>query len=176
MKSIYKYSSEAGLPAGLYLTAMSACVFLSIKVPVLPMLFLLLLAGFPFFLSYLMMRLKREEPTYSKFSALWLFGIYTVIFGTLICSLFSGVYLTLINPSFLNDYVADALATIEASPMSGQYAETSDMMRRALDEHLLPGGMQYVVSMAWFTCFSGSMLSMILALILRSKPEQKFRF
>lgn len=176
MKSVYKYSSESGLPVGVYLTAMSACVFMSSTVPVMSMLFFLLLIGFPFFLAYLMIRVKKIEPSYSKFASLWLFGIYSVIFGVLICSLCSGLYLTFVNPTFITDYVTNALVTIESSPLAGQYAETSEMMHRAIDEHLLPGGMEFVVSMGWLTCFSGSMLSMVLAGILRGKPQSDFRF
>lgn len=175
-KSVYKYAAEAGVPVGVYLTAMSACLLLSLRVEALPLLIPLLALGFPFFLAHYMRRMARREPAYCKFSALWLCGIYTVIFGTLICSLFSGVYLTVIDPGFIRTYVAGALAEIEAMPSSGEYAATADVLRRALDGHLLPGGMQFVVSMGWLTCFGGSMLSLVLALILgggRRREEKR---
>ena len=37
-KSIYKYASEAGLPIGLYLTLMSACLLMSLRVEILSMI------------------------------------------------------------------------------------------------------------------------------------------
>jgi hypothetical protein len=172
-KSVYKYAAEAGLPAGLYLTVMSACVLLSLRVEFLPTLILPLLIGFPFLLGYGMRRMARTEPSYMKFSALWLFGIYTVIFGTLICSFFSGVYLLFVDPGFVHAYVERAIADVEASPVSSQYEATTAIMRDALDSHILPNGMQFVATMGWFTCFFGSVLSMVLAMVVsRGKPRK----
>lgn len=172
-KSVYKYAAEAGLPVGIYLTAMSACFLLSLKAPSLPMLILPLAIGFPFLLGYYMRRMLRTSPEYCKISALWLCGIYAVIFGTLICSLFSGIYLTLVEPGFVSLYVEDAIATIESSPMAAQYESTTALMRRALEARVLPSGMEFVTSMGWFTCFIGSILSLVLAVIISSSAKRR---
>lgn len=176
MKSVYKYAAEAGLPIGIYLSSMSACILFSLQFPFLPTIFTFLLAGFPFILLYFMRRMKRIEPSYSKFAPLWLFGIYSVIFGVLICSLLSGLYLTVVDPGFISRYVAETLAAIESSPLAPQYADTTDLMHKAIEEKMLPGSMEFVASMGWFTCFGGSMLSLILAYILRSRPASQFKF
>lgn len=172
-KSVYKYAAEAGLPVGLYLTMMSACILLSLKVPMLPLFTIPLLCGLPFLLGYYMKRMYNREPAYRKFSALWLCGIYAIIFGTLICSLFSGIYLTILDPGFIHAYVDNAITSLEASPVSQEYEETIRMMRRAMDEKMLPGGMQFVTSMGWLTCFAGSVISMAVALILSITTRQK---
>lgn len=173
-KSIYKHAAESGIPIGLYLTALSGCLLLSLRIESLPLLMPLLILGFPFYLGYHMRRLSRRVPSYRRFSALWLYGIYSVIFGTLVCSLASGIYLTLIDPGFIHSYVANALQSIESSPVAGDYSSTTIMMRRALDSRLLPGGMEFVASMGWLTCFAGSMLSLILAAIL-GRPQEMAR-
>ena len=165
-KSIYKYASEAGLPAGLYLTLMSACVLLSIKVPALPMLLFPLALGFPVLLWVLMRWISREEPGYNKFSSLWLGGLYTVIFGTLICMFLSAFYIVAFEPSFVSLYVSNALEAVEASPMADQYAASIAMMREAMDAHILPSGIEFITTMAWFTCFCGSIISLLIALIM----------
>jgi len=170
-KSVYKYAAEAGLPVGIYLTAMSACLLLSLRIESLPVLMLLLALGFPFLLAYYMRRMSLLEPAYSKISALWLCGIYSVIFGTLICSLLSGIYLTVIDPGFIHAYVENALMEIESSPVAGEYAATTEMMRRAIDGRMLPGGMQFVASMGWLTCFVGSMLSLVLAVVIGRRRQ-----
>lgn len=165
-KSIYKYAAESGLPAGLYLTLMSGCFLLSVEVPSLQMLILPLAIGFPILMAVMMRRLCRREPSYMRTSALWLFGIYTVIFGTLICCLFTALYLVAVDPGFLGRYVATALAAMESSSAAGQYADTIDLMRRAMDSKLLPTPTEFVSTMGWLTCFAGSVLSLILALII----------
>ena len=86
-KSVYKYAAEAGVPMGLYLTAMSACLLLSLRLPQLPVLMFPLLFGLPFFTAWLLRRIASDAPHYNKVSALWLAGIYTFIFGSLICCL-----------------------------------------------------------------------------------------
>ena len=172
-KSIYKYASEAGLPTGLYLTIMSACLLLSVKIPFLPMLTLPLAIGFPFLLLALMRKIKREEPSYSKFSSLWLGGIYTVIFGTLICMFLSALYLVFVEPGFVHQYVNNALLAVEESPFADQYESSVALMREAMEAHILPSGLEFLSSMAWLTCFIGSILSLIIALIM-SKGGSKF--
>lgn len=171
-KSVYKYASEAGLPVGGYLVIISLCLFMSLKLTFLQSLILPLIIGFPFLLGFLMKRMTRKEPLYNRFSPVWLFGIYSVIFGSLICALFSGIYLTYIDPGFLGRYVTKTIADINASPVAAEYGSTVVIMQEALDSHLLPNGMQFVSSMAWFTCFSGSLLSLFLALIITRKTPK----
>ena len=165
-KSIYKYASELGVPAGLYLTLMSACLLFSVKIPVLPVLLLPLAIGFPFLLWTLMKKIVKEEPSYKKFSSLWLGGIYTVIFGTLICMFFSGIYLVMFEPGFVHLYVMNAIEAVENSAVAGDYESSIIMMRQALESHILPSGMEFLTTMGWFTCFIGSMMSLIIALIM----------
>lgn len=165
-KSIYKYASESGIPAGLYLTIMSACFLMSIKFPVLPMLLLPLAIGFPFVLWALMRRIIKEEPGYLKISSLWLGGIYTMIFGTLICMFFSGMYLVFIEPGFVGQYVNNAIEIVASSPMAPEYEETIEIMQRALDAHILPSGMEFLSTMGWLTCFLGSIVSLGIAFVM----------
>ena len=171
-KSIYKYASEAGVPAGLYLTLMSMCVLLSVKIPALPLLLLPLILGFPLILWMLVRKISREEPSYNKFSSLWLGGIYTVIFGSLICMFVSAFYLVMFEPNFVNLYISNALDAVENSSMAGEYASSIELMHEAVEAHILPSGLEFLTSMAWFTCFVGSILSLIIALIM-SKSGRK---
>lgn len=172
-KSIYKYAAEAGVPVGLYLSLMSACLLLSLRIDFLPTLILPLAIGFPFLLGFLMRRIARQEPSYLKISALWLGGIYSVIFGTLICSLLSALYLTFVEPTFVSLYVSNAIATIQSSPLAGEYAATTELMQEAIDAHLLPSGLEFVSTMGWCTCFAGSMLSLLLSAIIVNAGRRK---
>ena len=174
-KSIYKYASEAGLPAGLYLTLMSACVLLSIKLPALPVLLLPLTLGFPFLLWYLMKRIVKSEPAYNKFASIWLGGIYTVIFGTLICLFLSAVYVRIFEPNFVWLYFSNAIAAVESSPMAAEYTRTIALMKEAMDARLLPTSFEFLTTMAWFTCFAGSVLSLVLAFILNNSGKKVAR-
>lgn len=166
IKSVYKYAAEAGIPAGIYMTVMSSCFLLSNSFPSLPLLLPVLFLMFPYLLWRMMKKMIRLQPSYQKFSTLWLFGIYVIIFGTLISSFFSGVYLTFINPGFINEYVNQAIASIESLPDPTPYAASAEVMKRAIEDHLLPSGMEFVAATGWSSCFFGSILSMILSLFL----------
>lgn len=172
-KSVYKYAAESGLPVGIYLTAMSACFLLSLKLPILPLAIVPLAIGFPFLLGRGMKRLAIVEPGFAKFSSLWLYGIYTVIFGVLICSLVSALWLVMVDPGFIHEYIVRTLAEMEKLPDAARYADSTDIMREALEQGLLPSGTQFVASMAWFTSFAGSVLSLFLAWIISSMSVKK---
>ncbi len=173
MKSVYKFAAEAGLPIGLYLVCISFCFLLSLKVTFLQMLIFPLAIGFPILLAVCMKRMVKEEPAYNRFSPLWLFGIYSVIFGTLICMLCSSLYLVFVDPSFITQYVTTSIEGLQALPSAEKYMATVEVLQHAIDSHMLPTGTQFVTTMGWFTCFAGSMLSLILALIISRKSAKK---
>lgn len=176
-KSIYKYASECGVSVGLYLTLMSACVLMSIKIPALPLLLLPLILCLPIILWVNLRKIVKADPTYNKFASLWLGGIYTIIFGTLICTFLSALYIFFIEPNFVYQYVTNALTAVEMSPMASEYESTVALMREAMEAHILPSGFEFVTTMAWFTCFSGSLLSLVIALLmsyLGKKTTQQF--
>lgn len=174
-KSVYKYAAESGVPVGIYLTAMSACFLLSLKIPLLPLVILPLALGFPFLLGRYMRRVAAAEPKYARFASLWLYGIYTVIFGVLICSLISALWLVFADPGFLHEYIVRTIAEMESLPDAARYAESTDIMREALEQGLVPSGTQFVASMAWLTSFGGSVLSLFLAWGVSSRGVKKFQ-
>lgn len=165
-KSIYKYAAEAGVPVGIYLSMMSTFMLLSVKMPLLSSFMLPMTIGFPFYLGYILKRIGKSEPSFMKFSSLWLGGIYTVIFGTLICMLFTAVYMIWIQPGFIDAYFSNMIAAIESSSLSEEYGGSLEALRNMKENHLLPTVMDFVTTMGWFTCFSGSILSLFLALII----------
>lgn len=169
MKSIYRYAAEAGIPVGIYLTIISACLLLSLRLPQLPLLIFPLGVCFPFFIGWLLERIARDCPSYRKVAPLWLGGIYMIVFGTLICTLLSALYIKFIDPTFVYAYISNAIATMQTSPMAADYASTIALMEQAIEKRLLPNGMEFVSSLAWATCFCGSILSLILALLLSRK-------
>lgn len=172
-KSIYKYAAEAGLPVGIYLTAMSACMLMGIRHESLTAFLMPLAIGFPVLLWFILRKIAKAEPEYLKVSALWLGGIYTVIFGTIICMLFSACYIFYVEPGFVYEYAMTAINAMESAPMKEQYAATSMLLRDAIEARILPSGIEFVTTMGWSTCFFGSMLSLILAAIIVGRNKRK---
>lgn len=159
-KSIYSYAAESGLPAGFFMTVMAACMMFGFRYEILNLVFLVLAVVFPVLLGRMMVALARREPRFGKFSALWLYGIYTVIFGVLVSSLFSGFYMTVVEPGFVRTY---AEGVLEMASRSGTAGANVELLQSIMDARMLPTGMDVVVSTAWTTAFSGSLLSALLA-------------
>lgn len=171
--SIYRYAAREGVAMGAYLTATSFSLLLSLRFPWMELLILPLILGFPAVLAILMKRIADAEPAYRRLASLWLGGIYTVIFGTLICTLLSALWLRFADPSFIFSYVCEAITRIEASPLAPDYADTVALMRSAIDRRLLPNGMEFVSTLAWATAFLGSMASLLIAFALTLAGRRK---
>ena len=165
-KSIYMYSAEAGIPVGIYLSVISASLLMSIKFPTISVFMPFLIIGFPFVLWFILKNICKAEPSYQKFSTLWLGGIYSVIFGTLICTLLSAIYMINFEPGFVNQYFLNTIEAVENSPFAENYESTITLMKEAVEAHILPSGMEFLMTMGWFTCFSGSLISLFIALIM----------
>lgn len=164
VKEILKFSSDSGVYMGLYLTAMSACILLSMKIPSLPLLLLPLMAGTPVILWLLLRPLARRDAGNMTLFPLWLAGIYIFIFGTLVCGLFSAAYLLFADPTFISTYVRSSVEAVEASPeLAAAMAPQLETMREALGRNIIPSPMQYTTMMMWTTAFFGSILSLLVA-------------
>ena len=104
-KSTYRYSSELGLWMGLYLFLMSACLLGSIHIQTLILLLFPLALGTPVVLYLLLNKVWRLEPGLRTLSAMWLTGIWTFIFGSLICAILSAGWILIFDPGFVDEYV-----------------------------------------------------------------------
>lgn len=161
-KSIFTYAAESGVTAGLLLCLMALCLFLSMQAPWLSTVMLLLGAGLLAFVARGMRRIYVREESYRKVAALWLYGIYTIIFGTLIAALFSTVWLMFVNPGFIPDYIRWAAEHLPSSSLDpGQ----RDLISKAVDANIYPSSGTFVSTMMWFMASSGSILSFPFAFI-----------
>lgn len=165
-RSAFSYAAHAGLPMGIYLSVLSLCVLASLRLDFLPMLILPLLIGVPVILFFMMRRTAADNPSLRRLSPLWLMGIYTFIFGSLICALVSNLYIMMVEPDFVARYLEQTIINMESLSDAGEFDAQISMMREALAKNTLPGSMQFVSTMAWSTCFFGSILSLLIAAIL----------
>lgn len=159
--------------AGLWLCALAACFLFSLELPVISWCIFPLILGLPFCLAWLMRRMVMQEPVYASFSSLWLFGIYTMIFGSLICALFSAVVLIFFQPGFLTRYLVEAIRAAEASPDAGELAGHIEVLKNAVRSGMVPSPMNFVTSMMWASAFFGSIISMFLAWPISSRLKRR---
>ncbi len=165
-KSVYSCAAGSGLFAGLYLCVLAGLFFMSLREPLAGAAILPVGLGFPLLLAWQMRRWVRANPAYGKIWSLWLGGIYTCIFGSLIAALFTAVMLLFVVPGFLSQYLMQAAEVLAGSPAAGDYELEIEVARRAAERGMVPSPLNFAMTMAWATSFSGSLLSLVLAALL----------
>lgn len=151
---------------GLILSASAACFLFSLRIPALSSMVFPALCVTLLYIYVRMRRLSTTERGYQRIAPLWLYGIYTYLFGALIAALFSAVVLIFVEPGFLTRYLSTSVAQIEASEMAADMAEHTALMRRALDAGIVPSESQFVSAMGWLTALTGSLVSLVIAALL----------
>lgn len=165
--SPYRRGADFGIYFGMYLTALFFSSAFSTNIPFLSLMSLLLMAGVPFLIYFMLRSSYRRDYCKTLFSSLWMEGIAIFFFGGLIASFISVIYMRWINPDFINTQV-DTLIELYRSIDWDRGHEMADIFQRAKEQHLLPSPIQITVDMLWLIVFSGSILSMLMALLVQA--------
>ena len=155
-KSIYHRAGEWGFPFGLYLScAAAASIFADWFVP-LNFIFIVLLLGTPIVVYYFQRRKFIEDDGFTEYAGLWMLGIMLFILGTVVASLVVFLILQYGRPGFIYE---QAQAAVDL------YSKMPQVIKRAIDEKMLPTPIETVFNAFWFITFAGSLLSALTALV-----------
>ncbi len=170
-KSIYRAAGKLGIPAGIYLSVLSAAVVFSDRASLIPIVALALMVCLPIVVYRLQRNAHKADPT-TPYAGIWLLGMMTLIFGSLICALVTYVVITFLRPDFISEQVQAAVNLYSQTP---ELRDSSmvQTMRMAMQEGLLPTPIEYVVQMFWMTSFVGSLLSALLAVPAVRLPARR---
>ena len=160
--SVYKRGGDDGFVFGIYLTVMFFATAYSMTVPFAGLMSTLMMLAVP----VVMYRFLRRS--YVAFGGkLWLQGIVTFFCGGLIAGLAAVVFMRWIQPDYI---ISQANAAIKIWEESGlpQGQEMADVMRKAIEQKMIPSSIELVIEMLWLQVFSGSLLSIVLSLIIRA--------
>ncbi len=169
-RSVYTRGAEDGLILGpvLSLTIVLAGVTTYHAWAFLPALAAIVFV--PVITYVLLRRSFAEDNGTSSLSALWLHGICIFFFGGLIMALVSYIAMRWICPSFIADQfrtVIDTYSSLEQAD-ARQFADT---LQKAVDSRALPTPIEVSLELLYATVFSGSVLSVILAMFVRRRGQ-----
>lgn len=172
-KSIYQRAGEWGVPFGLYLSCMAtASIYADLFTP-LTIVFLALLLATPVVVYAFQRRKFIEDDGFTEYAGLWMLGIMLFLLGAVISSLVVYLVLQYVRPDYIYDQARLVIETYSKVPEM----RDSDMLRvvkRMVDEKLLPSPIEMVLNVYWFITFGGSILSALTALVAqRSLPRRK---
>ncbi len=166
-KSIYRRGADDGFWFGIYLAVLFIATVSSIHSDFAGLATFVMFVAVPVIIYFLLRRSYRSDNCRSMFSALWLHGICIFFFGSLLMALTAYIYLRFIDPTYIaslldtaHDYYAQ-LNTPEAKEMAAVF-------QKAKDPQFMPTPGTFAVQLIWLGVFTGSMLSMIMAAIVRA--------
>lgn len=169
---LFKRGADDGFVFGLYLTALFFASAYSLTVPVLGLLGLAMMCGVPVITYYYLRKGYVKEYGTSTFSALWMQGIVMFFCGSLIMALAAYLFLRWIQPSYMMDLLISARDTYSAIDWDrGQ--EIADTINLMIDKHLIPTPIQVAMELLWLGVFSGSLLSILTALLVSASRRQR---
>jgi hypothetical protein len=173
IKNLYAQGADDGLWMGLYLSAMFLSVAFSLKVAMLNLVALLLFVGISGLTYFFLRKAYRHGGIGMKrLSALWMQGITMFACAAIILGAVSYVYMRWIEPHFiLNvckygiDYYT-SLHTEEADKLA-------ESLQQIISNGALPQVSTLVMAWMWLTVFGGSLLSLVVAMLLRMLKVKK---
>lgn len=171
IESPYKLGAHRGITLGLALSTMFFASVFSYHVPLLGAVTLFIFAAVPFWL-YRKLRATYVSEAYSTtLSSLWMQGIVIFTCGSLICALLSTIYMRLIDPGFVMRTLHTLIDMYRELPDPNS-AQVADMLQRMIDAHAVPSAVSISMEIVWLGIFSGSILSLLMALLARARGGQ----
>lgn len=168
-KNPYKRGADDGVILGLILIILFLAMTFSLKYPLANLLGLLLFfVGVPMTTFFLLRRSYIRDNGLTLFSSLWMQGIVMFFCATLILALFTYVYLRFLNPSFMVDMLNTAAAHYEKLGTARGH-QTADIMHAMIHQNLVPSAISMAIETIWVGVFTGSLLSALVAGIVRMK-------
>ena len=164
-KSIYNRGAEDGAWMGLLFVAAVALQNLAQGSLVATLLADALLVAVPVVLWVMLRRSYRYDRLLTTFSGLWMHGIMIFLCGSLILGLAAFVYMRFISPGFIYTQARLAVDLYSQIPEFETFAET---LQKAIDRELLPSPIMLSFTIIWLGSFSGAMLSMIEAGLIKA--------
>lgn len=165
-KSVFRLGAECGLPMGCYLSVMSVASVFADRLPMLGLVVMVMLFATPLVIWYFQRRYWRESEGMAEYSAMWMLGILTMIYGALITGLVTWCVVEWGRPDFLYDQLQNAIDAYRKMPEL-KNNEILDVMQKAIDTNALPSTIEMVSNMFWLTAFGGSLVSAVTAAFAR---------
>jgi hypothetical protein len=172
--SVFKRGADDGLKLGLMMIVLFLTAVFSMKIALLGFIAFALTIAVPFVVYHMIKRDYLRYPDTQYFSALCLHGICIFVFGSILLAAAMYVFLRFIEPNFIIDNLLTAIAVYRSFGVD-EATEMADAMQSIIDNHMVPSAISFALTSIWSVVFSGSMLSIVLAMLVRlfnKKPQQ----
>lgn len=170
--SLFRSGADFGLMFGAMFVAVFFLALFSLETPSLGFVALAGALLVPCLLYKLLARTYRRMNGLATFSMLWMEGIVVFFCGALVLALAVYVFLRWINPFYITDRLQDLSAFYREAGDEDSVA-MADTIDTVLHGHIVPAPIEIAIELIWFTVFSGSVLSMAVAGIIKVMKYKK---
>lgn len=173
-KSPYRRGADEGFLFGLYLIVLFLAMTGAERHGLLGLVTMVLAIGVPFIIYALLRRTYRQEGGTTTLSSLWMQGIMIFLCGSMLSGVVAYIYMRYIDPSFLLRNARSAIEVYESldNPSAREIARG---METLIEHGALPTPIQIVFQSIWSAVLSGSLLSLVTGLIVRSTGNRRLR-
>ena len=172
--ALFRRGADDGFLLGLYFTALFFAIVYSMTVPLLSMTALLMMAGVPVVTYVFLRRSYVADYGTTRFSALWMQGIVMFFCGSLILALVSFVFMQWIVPDYIVSTMRSVIELYSGSDLQ-QGREAAELLQTAMDSGMVPKPIQVSMELLWSGVFTGSILSIVVALIVQARKVTPHR-
>lgn len=165
-RSIYERAGSDGAWMGLWFTAIFGLSVASMRMPLLNVVVLTMALLVPFVAYRFLRRTYVDSHGLATYSALWMQGILTFGAGSLILCASAFIFMRWIYPDFILDTLKMGVEFYRNEPM-GAGSELAEEFQTIIDRRLAPSPFTIAMVWMWLGLFSGSVLSMFLAAVVR---------
>lgn len=165
--NVYRRGASDGALMGLVMCGIFASWALSMRWALASLAFPLLCLAVPVLAWWMLRRAYRADGAGSTFSMLWMHGICIFFFGMLLMAGLALVWLRWLEPGLVHESMAQAADVYAQLPSPQAQAMAADV-RTLIDHGMVPRAIDVALALLWAGVFSGSILSIILAAIIRA--------
>jgi hypothetical protein len=167
-RNVYRNGAEDGLIMGplLALTVLTVAATSYVAALFLPSI--LLLIAVPT-VAYLLLA-RRYNAAYDTYSAVWMHGICIFFFGGLLLGAFALVCLKWVWPGYIADQLTLMVNILSTAP-DAQMQEMATNISNNIHTGLAPTPIDIAIELIMMSVFSGSLLSMALAWVIRRRRK-----
>ncbi len=165
-RSVYALGAENGLVLGPVLTVAALLVGATTYNAWMFLPALAATVAVPVVAYMQLRRTMATQASLATFSALWLQGICAFFFGGAIMAALCYAAMRWVWPGFIIDQVQTVI-DVYGSVDDAEAQNVARTLQRLMDSHSLPSAIDIALELLYVAVFTGSLLSMLLALIIR---------
>ncbi len=167
-RSVYRRGAENGLVMGPLMAVVVILMGATGYVSLLGVPAIFGLMAVPCVAYIMLARSYREDDGRSTFSALWLQGICAFFFGGMLMAVAVFVALRWVWPGFITEQMR-MMGELLAQQSGAEAEQLARVFRKSVESGNVPSPIDIALELIYVVVFTGSLLSMLLSLIIRSR-------